>query len=396
MARKQTGIRKRSDGRWEGRVRYRNPVTGKPTEKSVYATTQRECVRKRNKLQNEIACGLYNEPTKITLEEYMRQWLDNDCKHLKQTSKQTYQQKAEKYIYPVIGQVKLTELRKVHVRRFVESLNERPLENQDGSKKGKTLSPKYVRNLFGILHKALDQAVVDELIPKNVATGCKLPRCQKYKINVLEKEQMIQFIQEIREDRFESVFLIDLFTGMRKGEVLGLTWEHIDFDRGAIHICKQLQRYKDEYILVSPKHDSVRTMYPAQVVMDILQQRRAEQLEDMRRAGELWDNNMGLVFTDGVGHPLSPSTVYHHFKRIVAEIGVPELRFHDLRHSFTVNSIIAGEDMKTIQSNLGHTTATFTMEVYATYTDDMRRRSSQRQQKFIENLGIVGDKHELD
>lgn len=137
---------------------------------------------------------------------------------------------------------------------------------------------------------------------------------------------------------------------MRKGEVLGLTWDCVDLERGHILINKQLQNIPSkpgEYHLVPTKNSKGRMITAAPSVVEVLKRHRTKQSEARLRVGRLWEDS-GLVFTDDLGHHLAPSTMYHHYKKIVASIGLPSARFHDLRHSYAVAAIRTGDDIKTV------------------------------------------------
>lgn len=176
---------------------------------------------------------------------------------------------------------------------------------------------------------------------------------------------------------------------MREGEVLGLTWDCIDFDSGSVIIKQQLQKERrgnGEYHLVSPKNGKSRRITPAASVMDLLGQQRQRQLDMKSDARELWNNPMNLVFTNEVGHNLSAQTVYLHFKEIMRKIGLPDTRFHDLRHSYAVAALQSGDNIKTVQESLGHFSAAFTLDVYGHVTEEMKRDSANRMEQFIKSV----------
>ena len=204
----------------------------------------------------------------------------------------------------------------------------------------------------------------------------------------MDEVQIAAFLDAIKGHPFETLYTVTLFTGMREGEVLGLRWDCVDFEGGTILIDKQLQQEKKaggQYVFASLKNGKTRTITPAPWVMQMLKAHRVRQTEDRLRAGPVWSDT-GLVFTNELGEHLVFSTVYKNFKAIVASIGCPDVRFHDLRHSYAVASIRAGDDIKTVQGNLGHATAAFTLDVYGHVTDQMKRASAERMEGFIKDV----------
>ncbi len=175
--------------------------------------------------------------------------------------------------------------------------------------------------------------------------------------------------------------------GMRQGELLGLTWDCVDFETGIITVKQQLQCKDGTYFFETPKNGKGRTILPAPIAMDALRKEWEKQKAEQARAGNLWNNQFNLVFTDALGKNLVRRTVVKHFKKIAQRAGLADdARFHDLRHSFAVTSLYAGDDIKTVQANLGHATAQFTLDVYGHVTQKMRQESASRMQKFYENL----------
>lgn len=165
-------------------------------------------------------------------------------------------------------------------------------------------------------------------------------------------------------------------------------WACIDFDRGTILIDKQLQREKTKggaYIFAPLKNDKSRTITPAPWVMALLRRHRAKQNEQRLKVGPIWEDS-GLVFTNEQGRHLATHTVYKAFKSVVASIGRPDARFHDLRHSYAVAAIRSGDDIKTVQGNMGHATAAFTLDVYGHVTDQMKQASAARMETYIERV----------
>ena len=398
-------IRQRADGTWEARfVVGHDPGTGKPVRKSVYAKTQKEV---RQKLAQAVAAvdnKSYREPCKMTLGEWLDIWVDTYLKDVKPRTLKIYQDDIRLHIKPYLAAVKLNGLDTHTVQRFFNTLlrsgKRVPKRDKEGKivkKDGKTvyegapLSSKTVKNVHGVLHGALRQAVVNRYIPINPADGdfCKLPKIQKQEIKPLDEVQIADFLKAIHGDRFEELFLVTLFTGLRQGEVLGLTWDCVDFDNGTLLVNKQMQLHQEQgikaYQLVPTKNSKSRTITAAPSVMSLLRRRRAIQAQQHLEAGPLWQDS-DLVFTDELGRHLTKSSVYRSFKKIVAAIGRPDTRFHDLRHSYAVAAIRSGDDIKTVQGNLGHATAAFTLDVYGHVTDQMKQASAARMEAFIKSV----------
>ena len=251
------------------------------------------------------------------------------------------------------------------------------------SKEG--LAPKTVKNIHGILHKALQQAVANGYIKNNPADRCILPRAVRKELKPMDENMITVFLKAISGHQFEHLFTVTLFTGMREGEALGLLWNCVDLAKGTITIDKQLQLIrgsKGQYQMVPTKNSKGRTISIAPFVVSTLKKVKHKQLENRLRYGECWEDS-GFVFTDELGHHLSASSVYKSFKAVMVQIGSPETRFHDLRHSYAVASIKSGDDIKTVQENLGHATAAFTLDVYGHVTEQMKKESAARMEQFI-------------
>lgn len=205
----------------------------------------------------------------------------------------------------------------------------------------------------------------------------------------MEQEDIAVFLKTIRGDPYEHLFQVTLFNGLRQGEILGLTWDCVDFKHHTLYVNKQLQKTNKvggEYTLVPTKNSRSRVVTVADSVMQILEKERRLQKHRQEIADLAWSNPWNLVFTNEFGGHLCHFTVYHHFKDIVRGIGLEETRFHDLRHTFAVLSLQNGDPIKTVQDNLGHATAAFTLDVYGHVSEKMKEDSAARMQHYIENM----------
>ena len=319
-------IRKRSDGRWEARYTLGfDPKTGKQIQKSIYGKTQKEVRQKLSKVNTEIDEGTYAEPSKMKLAVWLDQWLRDYIGNVKGSTVKSYQDHVRINIKPYLGEVPLSKLTTSMVQgMYNELLRE------------KGLSPKTIKNVHGVLHRALDQAMKMGYIKINPLNAVMLPRIEKVWIKPLEDDALLSFLKEIKGDPYELVYYVTVFTGMRQGEILGLTWDCVDFDRGTILVNKQHGKLKgkNEYAFTSLKNDKPRVLNVAEAVMGALKKQKAQQKRWAQQYGTAWYNPDNLVFTTETGRYLCNQTVYLAFKKVVKQLGYDNVRFHDLRHPY--------------------------------------------------------------
>lgn len=355
-----------------------DPGTGKQVQRSITGKTQKEVAQKLKEVTVSIDQGTYTAPSKMTVGEWLDIWEKEYLGSVKPRTVDSYQATIRKHLKPNLGATKLEELAPHMVQAFYNRLT----TGND------PLSAKTVKNIHGVLHKALQQAVANGYIRNNPTTACVLPRIIKKEIQPMDETQIAAFLQAIKGHRYEALFTTALFTGTREGEILGLQWPQVDLSKGTITIKHQLQKVRGsngEYTLVPTKNSKSRTITVASSVVAVLKNVKRQQLENKLLHGACWDDS-GFVFTDELGRHLKHQTVYLDFKEVVESIGCPNIRFHDLRHSYAVVSIKAGDPIKTVQENLGHATAAFTLDVYSHVTDQMKQESASRMEQFIKSV----------
>lgn len=364
---------------WEARatIGY-DPGTGRQIQKSFTGKTQKEVAQKLKAATAAIDEGTYTAPSKMTVSQWLDIWTAEYLGAVKPRTVDNYKGVVRSRIKPGLGAIKLDALTPHTIQSFYNGLSKPQSGNQG-------LAPKTVKNIHGILHKALQQAVSNGYIKVNPADHCILPRAVRRELKPMDEDMITAFLKAIQGHQFEELFTVTLFTGMREGEALGLLWDCVDLDRKTITVDKQLQLIRGsrgQYQMAPTKNSKGRTLAIAPTVAATLKRVRLRQLENRLRYGECWDQS-GFVFTDDLGRHLSASSVYKSFKKVMAQIGSPETRFHDLRHSYAVASIRSGNDIKTVQENLGHATAAFTLDVYGHVTEKMKRESADQLEQFI-------------
>ena len=371
-------IRKRADGRWEARFSMGfDPKTGKQIQKSVYGQTQKEVRQKLSAALTVLDSGTYIAPTSMKLGAWLDQWLQAYTGNVKPATKGAYEEHIRVHIKPYLGEVKLAKLTAPMVQNVYNTLLEE-----------KGLSPKSVKNIHGVLHRALEQAKKLNYLRENPLDAVILPRTEKPQLQTMDDADMIAFLQAIEGDAYEIELFVDAFTGLRQGELLGLTWDCVDFEHQTLLINKQHNRAKGEkeFHFSSLKTEKVRSLTVTDEVVEALRRQQRRQAAWEAAAGELWSNPDNLVFTTEFGRYVNNKTLYMNFKRVMRSQGLSELRFHDLRHTFAVNSLKAGGDIKTVQENLGHATASFTLSTYTHATPGMKRESANRMGQYLRRI----------
>lgn len=371
-------IKKRKNGTWEAQITIGKDEHGKSIRKSVYGKTQKEVAQKLTAMTNDLNNGLFVSPDDITVGQWFDIFLSDYNKGVKASTLAQYEYQVRQNIKPTIGNVKLQKLTAPMIQRLYND-------------KLETLSAKSIKNLHGFMHKGLNQAVMCQYLKVNPCLACQLPRVEKKEMKTLTNKPLELFLQEIKGKLFEDLYFVAVFTGLRQGELLGLTWDSIDFEKEQITVLKQLKRERkltcdNEYVFDSLKNGKSRIVVPAPVVFDVLRKVRRIQTENRLKHGSAFANNDNLVFTDEIGNHLCHPTVWRNFKKRVAAIGFPDLRFHDLRHSFATISIENGDDIKTVSENLGHATVAFTLDVYGHVTEKMKKQSADRMQEYIKSI----------
>ena len=376
-------ISRRKNGTFEGRVTVGfDPSSGKQIRKSIYGRTLKEVREKMAEIQKQYANATTTEEIEavgMSLGEWLETWLVEYVQDVKPGTKTSYASIVDNHIRPALGKIALQDLKPPMIQKFYNQL------------RNNGLSAKYIKNIHGVLHRALDVAVKIEFIEKNYTSVCSLPKGESQEIHPLDAPQQRKLLNALKGEEYEDLILTDMFTGLRCGELIGLTWDCIDFDKGTIHVKKQLVQTRnkgEKYAFGSPKNGKSRVIQPASYVIQVLKRHKTRQAEMRLAAGELWNDGgfPNLVFTHKDGSNLSQPTIWKEFQKVLKKAGLDHHRFHDLRHTYAVNSLMAGDDIKTLQENLGHYSAAFTLDRYGHVTESMRKASSDRMQRFIEAL----------
>ena len=360
-------LRKRKDGRWEGRYTAgRDPETGRAIYKNVLGKTQAEAKAKL-KAAIEEAKGLdAAKAGRYTVGQWMEEWFEHYAKvKVRPSSHQTYRGYIDNHIKPSIGKIQLEKLTSLELQKFYKKLltNGR-VDRLESRYQAKGLSPKTVRNIHQIISSAMNLAREQKLIAVNPAEGCALPRLEHREMKTLPVEQLQSFLREAKDSGVFELYYLELVTGLRRGELLGLKWEDIDLERGDLRVRRQIARINGEVVEAPLKtKNAYRTLPLAEDTIDVLKAQR-------KKTGD-------GPFPSPTGGPISPDSVLHMLHRVLKRAGLPRIRFHDLRHTFATLALQNGVDVKTVSGMLGHFSAGFTLDTYAHVTTASRRQAAK-------------------
>jgi integrase len=358
--------RRKSDGKWTGSISLEN---GK--RKVIYGKTRTEVQEKMKKLLHEQQQGKLVASSSQTVEEFVVDWLENT--HRRKVRPRTYERYREAvylHIVPALGRIQLQKLTAQHVRAFYTK------------KADEGLSASTITCYHSVLHLALNTAVKWELLPKNVCDLVSPPRRERFEIQPLTTEQAERFITAVRGHKWEALFVVTIFTALRRAEVLGLKWQDIDLTTGVLQVRRILSRVPTNtpgrthvYVEAEPKtKQSRRSVALAAFAVAALTTHRAKQLEAKVKAGAIWREH-DYVFCTSLGTHLNPNEVVKEFKKLLKQGGLPDIRFHDLRHSSASLLLSLGVHPKIVQELLGHTQISMTMDVYSHVLPVMHREA---------------------
>ena len=368
-------IRKRKDGRWEGRYTAgHDSETGKPIYRNVLGRTQSE-VKEKLKTAIKATQSLDSSKTgQYTLGQWMDVWYENYAKiKVRPSSHQTYKGYIENHIKPNIGDIPLEKLTTLDLQRLYKTLlaNGR-VDRLESKGQPKGLSPKTVRNIHQILSSALKLAQEQRIILTNPAEGCALPKVEHREMKTLPVEQLQSFLREAKDSGVFELYYLELATGLRRGELLGLKWEDIDLEHGDLRVRRQIARINGKVVEAPLKtKNAYRTLPLAEDTISILN-------EQKKKVG-----SSPWVFPSATGGPISPDSVLHMLHRVLIRAGLPEVRFHDLRHSFATLALQNGVDIKTVSGMLGHFSAGFTLDTYAHVTTSAQKAAANTMGKLL-------------
>ncbi len=375
--------RKNKDGKTTG---YRGLYfTADGRRRSVSGKTKTEARAALRRAMADSDRGLVFDADNLTLGEYLDRWLsDSVADTVKATTFERYEQITRLHLKPALGKVKLKAITPAHMRGlYREKLDGDPTNDVE------PLSSRTVRYMHTTLHKALKQAVMDGLIPRNATEAVKPPQPSREEMHPLTPDEAKHFLKTAHDtgDRLEALYVLAVHTGLRQGELLGLKWDDVDLEGGSLQVRRTLAITKDGPVLTAPKTTgSRRSVKLTNAATTALRSHLKRQLAEIDKVGSLWNPGEydGLIFASETGEPLDRRTVTkHRFKPLLKRAGLPEIRFHDLRH--TSATLLLGKNInpKIVSEMLGHSTIAITLDTYSHVLPNMRDHAAKAMEEAL-------------
>lgn len=381
MARRKNGegtIRHRKDGRWEGRIVVGHDENGRAITKNVLGKTKNECREKLEALKETVVDRAEKATSDMTFGAYIDFWFNTfTAPKLKETTRKKYEAEIYGHIIPKLGNIPLGDLRHSDIEQFyADQKKNGRLSRRDVF--GDGLSNSMVRGIHARCKSALDRAVADGLIIRNPASDCTLPPKKSREMKTLSHSEIRRFLIQAKYEGMYELFLLDLMTGMRRGELLGLKWEDLDTKTGELRIRRQAALAGGKFVITSPKtRTSERVIKLPKSVVDTLTEYR-----------KTVDSEWMFPSPHDSTRPRDPSGCRKRLGLILEHAGCKHVRFHDLRHTFATMALEGGMDIKTLSSVIGHSTAATTLDIYSHITSDMQRKAAARIDKAITKTAV--------
>jgi len=360
-------ICRRKDGIWQGAVTM---ADGK--RKYLYGSSREEVRKKVGANVRAVETGTMSDSRGLTVGEFLDQWLEDVVRpNVRPWTYAGYEVHVRLHLKPTIGRVQLDKLTPLNVQQLLNARVDAGLK------------PKSVRYIRGTLRTALNQAVRWGLISRNAAALVDSPRVEHYEIQPFTPDEARAFLAAMKGDRLEALYSVALTMGLRQGEALGLRWQEVNLDLGYLRVSKQLQRFDGKSQLVEPKTArSRRTIAMPKSIVAALKDHRERQLAEKGLAGTRWEEN-GLVFTTPLGRPVDATRVSKEFHDHLKRAGLPQRRFHDLRHSCATLLLVQGVSPRVVMDVLGHSQIAMTMNTYSHVIPELRRQAADRMDELL-------------
>lgn len=361
------GVSLRKDGRWEGRVVVGYDDKGLPVTKNVLAKTKSECAAKLKALKESVRAPAPDQPKPgILLSDWLDLWYRSYKKpNLRPNTQMSYERRIYQHIIPALGSIQIDQLTTNDIQQFYAKLKQggRLLRTE---LYGEGLSDQTVRGIHTTLHAALDKAVAEKLLFRNPADGCRLPSAKAREMQVLSPEEIQRLLIQAKEDGYYELLLLELSTGLRRGEICALQWDDLNLRTGELRVERQVHRVRGKLVTSPPKTKAGNrgVILPAPV------------LNVLKAYKETMNSRWMFPSPVSEDSPRDPAAVRKRLQTVLERAECKKIRFHDLRHTFSTTALEHGMDVKTLSTIIGHVSSSTTLNIYAHVTDEMRRTAA--------------------
>ncbi|CAM3209459.1 site-specific integrase [Mycobacterium colombiense] len=382
-ANSQGNVYQRPNGRWEARLRYRDPDTGEQKRVSVYGATQKAALAELKKVRDRIDEGQPPRDATTTVAAWMSHWRATTlaASGRSQATKALYDSLSRKHIEAApIGRVRLDRLRPSDVEKLVLDMRAqmKPGERTDDNPNPdpvRALADSTIRSTYTVLRASLDGAVRDGLLGKNPAAAVKRPGVERTEARHLDRDAVIKLLDAAKASRYHPALVLIASTGMRRGEAAALRWEHVDLKTGALRVAATVARVDGKLVTTPPKTERSRRQIPLSApVVEMLRAHRARQKRERLQAGDQWRES-DLVFPTEFGTQVDPRNLLRVIQAAAKKAGLQDVYVHTLRHSAASAWLEGGVHIKAVADLLGHSSISITGDIYG-HAEDATARAA--------------------
>lgn len=396
-------------GRWWAQL----PKGDDNKRPKVRAESEADAVAKLAELEQKRGRGLNIGDGRQTLEHFLQTWLDEViAPDRRATTLEDYRQIVRKYITPHLGQVRLCDLNALHIRRWLNKLRAQQVEpprrkknEPKKTKKGKasaeaaqtaetvppprrTLSVSTRQNIYRRLRTALEFAKTSRLVAENAAALVEPPKGEEREIHPFTPNQARQLLRAVEGDRLAALYLVELSLGLRLGEILGLRWSDLHWERRELKITQTVQTVGNRTVFGEPKtKKSRRTLPLSNEIIVALRAHQRTQHEERKLLGKAWSEH-GLIFPSEKGTPIGQRNMLRAFQRLLTRAELPKIRFHDLRHTAASLMLAEGTPITDVSEILGHSSPAITARIYAHAFEERKRSAVETMGRLLQKVSV--------
>ena len=368
-------IRKRSDGRWEGRYVAGHDANGKPIRKNILGKSQAEVKEKLKHALEESHMLDVGKAEDYTVEKWVNEWFELYSKpYIRESTQRFYQGYIDHQVIPMLGEIKLTKLTGRDIQKMYNEVKDHGRIREEQKEKQPGMSASYVRGLHMMMHNCLDRAVKERLILRNPTDDCIVPKLEKKEMKILAPQHISAYLKEAEKRGVLAVFFLELTTGLRKGELVALLWSDLDTENKTIAVNKQAVSVKGGGVKVTPPktETSIRKLSVSQETIELLTEEHSKH-----------PDNPYMFPSPKTGEMYYPDTITSIHNKILKSAGLEHIRLHDCRHTFATLALQNGVDIRTVSGMLGHYDAAFTLRTYTHATNPMQVKAANTMGQLI-------------